>query len=210
MKDIFAIGIDPSLTMTGIVVLKNGELHKTHVINTTKLQEKGPARLMFLRDEFKSFMDTIPNKDIVTYEDYSFGSKNRSLAYTIGELGGVFKLLMFEQGIKYNLVSPKSAQKFMLGGKDNKDIKTADKKSLTLKEILRIYKVDFDSLDLADAYVLAQLAWTMYQIREGALISQSLNHWQREAIERIEQTIEEKAAKNDKKVKKHKEEEDIL
>lgn len=209
--DIFIVGVDPSLSLTGIIVLKNGELHKEHIIDTRKMQDKGPKRLMYIRDEFKKFLDITPVIDLLTYENYSYGSKNRTLAYTIGELGGVLKLAMFERGLSYLVISPKSAQKFILGGNEMKDVKSQDKKSLTAKEVLKRYKKDFYSLDLIDAYVLAQLGWAMYCLRNKMEIK--LHSWQQESIAKIEETIAEKLKKKEKKKRKTKqvsEEEDIL
>jgi Holliday junction resolvasome RuvABC endonuclease subunit len=175
------------------------------------MQDKGPKRLMYIRDEFKKFLDVTPVIDLLTYENYSYGSKNRTLAYTIGELGGVLKLAMFERGLSYLVISPKSAQKFILGGNEMKDVKSQDKKSLTAKEVLKRYKKDFYSLDLIDAYVLAQLGWAMYCLRNKMEIK--LHSWQQESIAKIEETIAEKLKKKEKKKRKTKqvsEEEDIL
>lgn len=99
------MGIDPSLTSTGIS--RNGE---TGVI-TTKLH--GVPRLDFISSVIVEFAE-INKIQCVAIEGYSFASKN-SQAHSIGELGGVIRYRLWKLDIPVIEIPPTSRAKFATG-----------------------------------------------------------------------------------------------
>lgn len=99
------LGIDPSLTSTGL-----SHLGKTELI-ITKLN--GPARLSYIS---KAIVAKIKDCAIecVAIEGYSFASRN-SQAHSIGELGGVIRLGIWELNIPVIEIPPTSRAKFATG-----------------------------------------------------------------------------------------------
>jgi crossover junction endodeoxyribonuclease RuvC len=99
------VGLDLSLTSSGVSI--NGSTR------TVSSKKKGVERLSDLRHQFTQ----ICQESQVTHaviEGYSFGSRN-SQAHSIGELGGVVRVLLFDMGIPFVEVPPTSRAKFATG-----------------------------------------------------------------------------------------------
>ena len=99
------IGIDLSLTSSGVSI--NG------MTKTLTSSEKGVDRLCDLRGGFMSLLSDYSITHAVI-EGYSFASRN-SHAHSIGELGGVIRLLLHDMGIWFVDVPPTSRAKFATG-----------------------------------------------------------------------------------------------
>lgn len=99
------IGIDLSLTSSGISI--------GGITSQVKCSDRGVERLCVLRGMFSSIL----SENYITHaiiEGYSFASRN-SQAHSIGELGGVIRLLMHDMGIEFVEVPPTSRAKFATG-----------------------------------------------------------------------------------------------
>jgi crossover junction endodeoxyribonuclease RuvC len=99
------VGLDLSLTSTGFSC---GEL-----IETISVSTKGPERLIAIRDRITELLALIENP-CVCVEGYSFASRN-SQAHSIGELGGVIRVALWEKGIPYVEIPPTTRAKFATG-----------------------------------------------------------------------------------------------
>ena len=99
------VGLDLSLTSTGFSC---GEL-----IETISVSTKGPERLATIRDRIIELLNSIENP-CVCVEGYSFASRN-SQAHSIGELGGVIRVALWERGIPYVEIPPTTRAKFATG-----------------------------------------------------------------------------------------------
>lgn len=99
------IGLDLSLTSTGYSV--GGSTGSI----TSKLTDA--PRLREIRD---SLLRVIQENDVsyAAIEGYAFSARN-SQAHKIGELGGVVRLMLFENGIPYVEIPPTSRAKFATG-----------------------------------------------------------------------------------------------
>jgi Holliday junction resolvasome RuvABC endonuclease subunit len=99
------MGVDPSLSSTGISVI--GE--------TTSIRSNlsGPRRLMEIRDRIMHAVITY-KIDCVSIEHYSYASRN-SQAHSIGELGGVLRVALYEAGIPTVEIAPACRAKFATG-----------------------------------------------------------------------------------------------
>ncbi len=99
------MGLDLSLTSTGVSV------NEETLVITTKL--KDVERLHFISNEIIRICDLL-EVECVGIEGYSFSSKN-SHAHSIGELGGVVRLRLWENNIPFVEIPPTCRAKFATG-----------------------------------------------------------------------------------------------
>lgn len=99
------LGIDPSLTSTGISLLGQ--------TISIRRDSTGPQRLIEIRDQI---MYTVTKNavDCVAIEHYSYASRN-SQAHSIGELGGVIRVALYEAGTPTIEIPPTCRAKFATG-----------------------------------------------------------------------------------------------
>lgn len=147
------LGIDPSLTSTGLCVID----HHGALIESTTLSSKktGPARLVDLRDALDAyFKRTMPTA--CALEGYSFGSKHAREA--VAEWGGLIRVLLYEWKIPTLVVPPMTLKKFVLPSAGN-----LQKNRIALESYKR-WNVSFQTDDECDAHALAQLALVRVQM----------------------------------------------
>jgi crossover junction endodeoxyribonuclease RuvC len=147
------IGLDLSLARTGVATASG-----TGVL---RVAASGMHRLAALRNEILDICGTsdaslTDRADLVVIEGYSMGTaRQQSHAHALGELGGVVRLALFEEGIPFVDVAPAALKKYATGkGNANKGqvLEAASKRS----------GLDFAGDDnRADAWWLRQmgLAW---------------------------------------------------
>jgi crossover junction endodeoxyribonuclease RuvC len=140
-------GFDLSLTGTGVVVLseKLEVLYKRTI--TTKLRDM--ERLAFIRGEIGAIVSQF-KPSLACIEGYSMGSRAGQLA-SIGELGGVIKLLMHRNNFKYVIAAPTQVKKFVTG-------KGNSKKDEMMMAVFKRWGFEAKTSDEADAYGLARIA----------------------------------------------------
>lgn len=158
-NDIF-IGVDPSLTATGVSILWRNQM-KTLLLTaeveipgirkgTTKKEVlKGPARLAWFRRELTAIFLAYPAARLAI-EGYAFASKF-SRAHDLGELGGVLRLAAHDCRIETIIVPPNTLKQFATG-KGNVG------KGVVIKEAFKRYGLDVGDDNEADAGVLSIMA----------------------------------------------------
>lgn len=99
------IGLDLSLTSTG---WSCGFDQRILAPKT-----KGVARLIEVRDTLATWLDATDDP-VVAVEGYSFASRN-SQAHSIGELGGVIRVMLHERLIPWVEIAPTIRAKFATG-----------------------------------------------------------------------------------------------
>ena len=152
------IGIDPSLTSTGIVVLRG---NKVELAVTTKnkpaLGTIERVRLIYERIVCVAESLTDGEKwqapDLIVIEGFSYGSKGRSvfdIAYLGWRIREELEWLKEQDNIPWLEVPPSQLKKFATGqGNANKEI--------ILQQVYKRWGVEFSDNNQADAYVLAQI-----------------------------------------------------
>jgi crossover junction endodeoxyribonuclease RuvC len=150
------VGIDPSLTSTGVIILNDaGEFVAQKNIKPKKL--RGMPRLKFIKEELASFLKE-HKVEKAAIESYAFNIKKSRMKFQLGELGGVVRLLLFEMGIDYLDVAIPTLKKYVTGSGD------ADK-VMIIYSVNNRWGIDFGSnSDLADAYGLAKVAFDQYTL----------------------------------------------
>ncbi len=163
------LGVDASLTSTGYSYLDSGVLH-TGCIPIKNLS--GAARLFHVRSELQKIISYL-NPSLVVYEDYAMAGNGR--VFSIGELGGVLRLCIWEQGIDLMSVPPSTLKKLIAGhGQAAKDATDAQRKVQNAKKknpkkknltpvpnmrdaINQIFGFDIEQNDEADGFALMML-----------------------------------------------------
>lgn len=141
------VGIDPSLTSTGLAIRANSDKLLSYALGDASL--RGVARLMFFRNAIERHIKRV-SPDLVAYEGYALGFRGKSnTLFDLGELGGVLKLLILEMGVDILLVPPNNLKLFTTG-KGNAD------KSQVSVAVGEALDVKFSTSDQYDA---AGLLW---------------------------------------------------
>jgi Holliday junction resolvasome RuvABC endonuclease subunit len=152
------VGVDPSITNTGVVVLDDKGLVQT-VANTNSIKTRQDDYLK-LRDIADYVVNTIamavsmPDTATIYYEDYSYNSVNRT--YRMGELGGVLRSELIMHFGSINLIAPRQLKKFATNnGAADKElmIYMAKRESEFIRNLPKV------SSDICDAYYLAMFGY---------------------------------------------------
>ncbi len=143
------VGIDLSLTGTGLVILyENGDIIEQKLIST-KSSEIIEKRLLKIQEEI-SFISEINRLQNVYIEGLSFGSKGQSIL-ELGALHYFIRIFLYQKNINYKAISPGSLKKFVTG-------KGNAKKNLMLMKVYKKWNIEFEDDNLCDAFSLAKMA----------------------------------------------------
>lgn len=147
------IGIDQSLTHSGVVVLTTSGDFKDEL--AIKSKNKGVKRLNEIKDLLVEFYCRNYSGSahlLVCMEGYSYGNMFGK-AFELGELGGVIKCWA-GSGL---IVAPTTLKKFITGkGKLEKGI---DKKDIIPRIVKEKWGFETKDDNIADAYGLARIAY---------------------------------------------------
>lgn len=140
------IGLDLSLTSSAYCILnQSGDIAIQGLIKNTL---RDVPRLIYIYKElFKVLSEWEP--ELVVVENYSFGSRGGK-AFSIGELGGIIKVGLHEEGYRTLMVPPTSLKLFITG-------KGNSAKSIMIMKTLKKYDIEFTDDNLCDAFGLAKL-----------------------------------------------------
>src|SRR5690625_3467806 len=139
------VGVDPSTTGTGLVILdKKGNVMIEKEITTKEKED--PQRFIDIADQVINHIDF---DDKVLIEGFSYGSRGRGVSTQYG-VGWIIRALLVEEHINYIEVSPGGLKKFATGkGNTSKDN--------MILPIFKRWNFEDDSDNVRDAYELAQM-----------------------------------------------------
>lgn len=145
------IGIDQSLTSTGIAVIRGDEVFCDLIQPGDKIM--GVRRLAYIRDNIKKCIDTYSPCAHACIEGPSYNSTNR--ADDLGQLRGILKLSLHDWNIPRTTIPPTVLKKF-----------GARRGDVSKEKMLRAAEQEFGIIlgtqdDLADALWLAKLAMAL-------------------------------------------------
>ena len=154
------LGIDQSLTATGLCLLNDGGyLLRLETVDPGKV--RGAARLSLIKQRLLSFLSREPVKG-AAYEGYAYDAVGR--VFQLGEVGGVVQLTLHEGGVPAVSVAPVALKKFATGSpKADKDVMIAAAKRA------EIAAADDNQ---ADAFFLARVAFLLGSGRPGGTRTQ--------------------------------------
>ena len=146
-----SIGLDLSLTKTGVVVLEKDKILYKEIIKSTPTGDRPldeVIRIAMIAGEVSKVVETY-NPEVAVIENLAFLARGTSLTQLAG-LSYMVRLDLVTRGIPFVLVAPTSLKKFVTGsGKCEKD-----------HMILEAYKkfgVEGIDNNVADALFLAQI-----------------------------------------------------
>lgn len=156
------VGVDPSITNTGVVMLaEDGEV--IDVFNSKTIKHSNNNDYIKLKTIANAVVNIIAVRGStevqICYEDYSFSSVNRT--YRLGELGGVLRSELVAAFGNIHLVAPRLLKKFAVntGSADKPEIiKAATEESQYLKDLPAKQLTS----DICDAYFLARICWYLF------------------------------------------------
>ena len=160
VDDIAFIGIDRSLSATGVALVKNNKCIESFEICG---KEYGGDRLYNLGI---SILNTVLKYKIkytdiiVIMEDYAFGANSRSVT-GIAEIEGVLRFLFKIKNIDYIHISPTSLKKYITGS-------GASKKDMMVMFVLKKFGIQASSNNTADAISLAYLGYNSMKFNNGS------------------------------------------
>ncbi|MHA1757024.1 MAG: crossover junction endodeoxyribonuclease RuvC [Promethearchaeota archaeon] len=180
------LGIDPSLTNLGLIVLSNdGQLHLSEVYKSNK---KNDVRLLDLEERIKEIINDY-ELDLAVMEGYAF-SRNYGLLTKIGECHWAIRRNFLVRNISLYIVSPLSLKKWITGsGKGQK--------ATILKEVYKKWKIDFNNDNLADAFGLAKIGEAIYQVKNNIKNLNSFYKYEREVLKLVMKNGEKKENKKE-------------
>lgn len=152
-KEAMFVGIDHSLTGTGVVVIdQDGCILEQKLIKTTN-DEIDEVRMTRIIDEI-SFVPKIVRLKRVYIEGPSYMSTGQAVLQ-MGALHYLIRIFLYRKKVKYKIIAPGTLKKFITGS-------GAAKKEQMLLNIYKKWGVEFKDNNIADAYSLARLALEEY------------------------------------------------
>lgn len=193
-------GWDLSLGHLAVVQLVDGEMDALWYVAKTKASaDRHPNAVRFVMPKIdhavaamhrlemlRRFLGFVLRKgapDYVGVEDYALSRAQGS--HQLGELGGLARMLLWKAGVPFRAYDPGSIKMFTTGRGDADKVEMAE-------AVSERWGVDFNqydsppskktkkqdkttSEDLVDAYAIAKLTWTEYQLRSGVIALSSLD-----------------------------------
>jgi len=158
MNELF-LGVDPSLSGTGLVILDTeGRVTQQKEISTKKTNSRYDIeeRIINIGNDVIEFVHRIiPLIQVCYIEDISFGSSGES-SVQLASLNYYIRIQLLNTHIPFYTISPSQLKKYISGNGQAK-------KELMLKEVYKRWGVDYNSNNLADAYSLARYALDNYK-----------------------------------------------
>lgn len=170
------IGLDLSLTQSGVAVLRDGRLAYSRAINPKR---GGVQRLLEIEGAVNQVLALEEEHDLrlVVLEGYAFARGHQS--HQMGELGGVVRRMLYVRGTPWVEVAPSAVKKFCTG-------KGNAQKDLILQQVLKRWGMEFRTSDEADAFVLAKIGQALLGDRAG------LTAFQTEVVRELEKKGQKK------------------
>ena len=169
------IGLDLSLTSTGVCKANAVQGTMSHIIRTTNRLSRY-ERLAKIRD---SVLDTVGDAGLVVVEELPSHGPNNATIVRLGELHGVIGTALHEWSVPVARVAVSSLKKYATG-KGN-----AKKTDLRMAALKR-FGIEFDSDDECDAFFLAMMGLESFGIPVLGLEGKALPQANRDALEKVE------------------------
>lgn len=151
MKTLLSMGIDPSSTATGIVLLKEQEVSPLLVLETEVKPKdlSGMTRNQFIVTRVMEIVHEF-NPDKIVIEGYSLNLKNRSSVVPLVELGGLLRFMLFLDGLSWFDPRASELKQFATG-------KGTSPKEVVMMHVFKRWGFEAKTNNTADAFVLAAM-----------------------------------------------------
>jgi len=175
------IGIDPSLTSTGIAIIDEKENIKHFALKTKVSDGTTIRRILSQIFKFKNFLKNYSAPHYFFMEDYAYGVSGgkggKSKLATMGEVSALYKLTSIHITGKEPYPVPIGSWKSFLCGKGNL-------KSDSFKlEVFKKYNISCDTNDEAVAIAIADFGYAF--LYKKSICGAPLTKYQEKAIEKF-------------------------
>ena len=181
------IGIDPSLTSTGIVVLDRlGNLIDHKAI---QFRDKLNNKVYFNLERFNYTLTNIDivlhnyaEKGVIAIEGFAYGAKQKTRSLIeFGALGWMIRKMWYDKyrdEYKLIIIQPTQLKQF-IGEKGN------CKKERMILKVWQKYNIEFKTNDETDAYGLAQMGLAYYNITNKIRSLESYKTYEQKALNKV-------------------------
>lgn len=153
MKPIVSLGIDPSISGTGLVALRESKFNWPDLVLEREISapkgKSGLERVKLIALEIMQAVHQL-NPDVIVIEGYSLHMGHSSSVVPLVELGGVLRFLMMLDGLKWLDPRATALKKFVTG-------KGTAQKDQMMMWVLKRWGHTSMSNNTADAYGLAAM-----------------------------------------------------
>jgi crossover junction endodeoxyribonuclease RuvC len=146
----FFIGIDPSLTGTGVVVVDKEANIRSQYLLTTSSKTLMEKRMISLWDDVWEILYLYKSDNPVHIEGIAFAARGASIA-EMAALNYYFRIRMTLNNVAFKVI-PSTVLKKFITGKGNV------KKEQMLLQVYKKFGVEFHDNNLCDAYCLCRMA----------------------------------------------------
>ena len=171
------LGIDPSLTGTGVVALEDGKIINQQLIKTKPT--KGSL------DELKRLIKIVDSieygeAELAVIEGLAFLSRNTTSLIQLAGLNYMIRYKLYKLNIPFIIVPPTSLKKFITS-------KGNAPKEFMLMEVYKRYGEEFRDNNTCDAYGLAKVGEAIVNSSSvgGSLVNDKLTKYQAEVINKL-------------------------
>ena len=151
-KNIISIGLDLSLTGTGVVVLNDGKLIEQKLIKSKPTPDGKPKdeviRIRTIVDDIGLMVEKY-HPSVGVIEGLAFMVKNATALVQLSALNYFTRSMLMNSGVPFIIVAPTSLKKFATSN-------GAAKKDVMLIEVYKRWGVTILDDNINDAYCLAQ------------------------------------------------------
>lgn len=156
------MGIDLSLTATGVVKVRGDDVVLVKLIKTKP--EKGIIKeLKRILSIVSGIEEEIKDVSLVAIEGLAFGIGKTSSLVQLSALNYFVRKLMMDNEKKFIIVPPTTNKKFITG-------KGNSKKDVVIMSIYKHYGLEFIDDNIADAFSLAKIADIMENGSNGSAV----------------------------------------
>ncbi len=142
------VGIDPSLSSTGIVCIDSQHLVKFQRLISTKSVDSEEYRFFQIVEEISKLLQELQDNVKIAIEGLSFHSTGRGILELAG-LHYIIRDFLYRNKFEYQVVPPTVLKKFVTG-------KGNSAKNVMLLMVFKKWNVEFTDDNICDAYVLAR------------------------------------------------------
>lgn len=145
------LGIDPSLTATGVIVLKNKKVETARLIKTKPTGDNKIKELKRLVEISSSVISYCDNEvDLVVMEGIAFMARNTVALVQLSALNYMIRNGIYNKNVKFVIIAPTTLKKFITD-------KGNAQKDLVMMNVYKQYGLTFEDDNLCDAFVLAKI-----------------------------------------------------
>lgn len=146
------IGIDPSATATGVIVLQENGTDKPDLIYAHEIKPKNMTGITRARFICQGVMEMIVEHkpDTIVIEGYSLNMRNASSVVPLVELGGLLRFCLQLDGLSWYDPRASELKQFATG-------KGTSQKDVVMMNVFKRWGYEAPTNNLADAYVLAAM-----------------------------------------------------